>query len=64
MAETFTWLLTRQGKLESIAETRRLAEAIPVLFKPKSVESDGAAPVKLKFIESDEDNRVKLKSIR
>ncbi len=36
----------------------------PVFFTPKSMSSDGVSPVKLKFIKGDEDNRVKLKSIR
>ncbi len=65
MAEALHKLITRQPepKPEPKPEPAQLP-MIPVLFKPKSIESNGAAPVKLKFIESAEDIRVKLKSIR
>ncbi|MBA7526878.1 hypothetical protein ES705_19049 [subsurface metagenome] len=53
-------LLTEVAK---IAKPVAVAHATPA-FMPKSMSSDEDIPIRLKFIKGDEDNRVKLKSIR
>ncbi len=64
MSQALHKLITGQLKPKPEPKPEPAPIPVPVSFKLKAIESDGAAPVKLKFIESAEDIRVKLKSIR